>query len=74
MKLFKQIIKKFATNASCDRGFMKNQLQNKIVFFLLIILVVILFSVIGMANKAEPPPFENTQQEEVSSIPIYSTH
>ncbi len=45
---------------------MKNQLQNKIVYFLLIILMVIMFSVIGMANKSAPPPVESTQQEEVT--------
>ena len=44
---------------------MKNQLQNKIVFFLLIVLMVILFSVIGMANKTAPPPVESTQPEEI---------
>ena len=45
---------------------MKNYLQNKIVCFLLIILLIILYSVIGMAKKSDPPPVESTLSEEVT--------
>ena len=45
---------------------MKNHLQNKIVYFSLIILMIILYSVIGLANKSDPPPVESTQPEKVT--------